>query len=122
MYAAAKLFDRCSDSRVATRTLRYAPISETYAVASDLFDDAQPAEKHVYTSKAEAMFDLSTVYNVPAQIRSDEKRKQFVNVRMKFTCKGQSSVLLDRLSSIITLGIVSNGTADTGWQEFFMQP
>jgi hypothetical protein len=114
-------FDRCSDSVVATRALRLDPISETYTVSSDLFGDSLPSEKHAYSSKAEALLDLSGVNGIPAMIRSNENRKQFVNVRLKFTCKGQSSALLDRLSSIITLGIVPTGTADTGWQEFFIE-
>lgn len=113
-------FDRCSDSIVATRSLRLDPISETYTVASDILGDSRPSEKHAYATKAEALMDLSTVSAVPAQVRSNEQRKQFVNVRLKFTCKGQSSALLDRLSSIITLGIIPTGTADTGWQEFFI--
>ena len=113
-------FDRCSDSIIATRSMRLDPISETYTVASDILGDSRPSEKHAYATKTEALMDLSTVSSIPAQVRSNEQRKQFVNVRLKFTCKGQSSALLDRLSSIITLGIIPTGTADTGWQEFFI--
>ena len=113
-------FDRCTDSITATRSLRLDPISETYTVTSDIWGDETPAEKHSYGSKAEALLDLSTVNSIPAVIVSNEQRKQFVNLRLKFTCKGQSNTLLDRLSSIITLGIVPTGTADTGWQEFFI--
>ena len=113
-------FDKCGQSTVITRALRFIPISDSYAVQSDILGDSLPAEKHNYSSKQEALLDLSSVNGIPAQVRSDETRKQFVNVRMKFTCKGQSSVLLDRLSAIITLGIVPTGVADTGWQEYFM--
>lgn len=110
--------DKCTQQGIATRTLRSDPISESFTVYSDNWGDSLPPEKHVYTSLDESLTALATVNSIQIKLDEKESRAQYLNTRMRFACKGQSSALLGRLSQIITLGMVSLGGIDTGWQEF----
>jgi hypothetical protein len=110
--------ENCKKVLVNTRTLSVDPISETYSVVSDRWGDDVPAEKHSYTEYSQALVGLSQVPAVPIDLDEAERRRQFMNVRVRFICKGQSSALLTRLSQIITLGIAPAEGIDSGWQEF----
>lgn len=118
-------FDRCGPTAIETRTLRWDPISENYTVISDRLGDPEPASSSNYTSLEEAFEDLSSVRSVTLSSLSDEQlpRKndwlnRYIRLRAKFTCKGQTNKTLDRISSIVTLGLVSVGTSDSGWIDF----
>lgn len=118
--------DSCDDTVVITRSLTWDPISDNYSVISDMLGDDAPAVTATFTSRKEAIEELSTVKDV--SLRSFAKRdpelrkKYYLRARMKFICKGQTSATLDRLSSIMTLGLVSVGTADSGWIDFQLAP
>lgn len=110
--------ENCKKVLINTRTLSVDPISETYSVVSDRWGDDVPAEKNSYTEFSEALVALSRVHSVPIDLDETERRRQFMNVRVRFICKGQSSALLTRLSQIVTLGIAPAEGIDSGWQEF----
>jgi hypothetical protein len=110
--------ENCKKVLINTRTLNFDPITETYSVVSDRWGDDDPAEKHSYTEWSQALSSLSEVTNIPVSLDQEERRRQFMNAKVRFICKGQSSALLSRLSQIITLGIAPAEGIDSGWQEF----
>lgn len=114
--------DSCEDTVVATRTLTWDPISDSYTVTSDTLGDTHASSTATFTTYAEALEDLASVREVslPDFLKLDPERKQrsYLRARLKFVCKGQTSATLDRISSIMTLGLVSVGTADSGWIDF----
>ena len=116
-------FDKCADSTVETRILKFDPISENYTLTSDkLGDDAQSVSTN-YTSLEEAMEDLSFIKGIkidPSSVGVSNMDLLYIRARAKFICRGQTNATLDRLSSIVTLGLASVGTADSGWIDFYL--
>lgn len=119
-------FNACETTSVVTRTLNWDPISDNYSVVSDMLGDEHPAVKSTFTTSKEALEELSAVKEVVLKdfVKLDPavKHRYYLRARVKFICKGQTSATLDRISSIMTLGLVNLGTADSGWIDFPLEP
>lgn len=107
--------DSCSDQITEIRTLQYEPISESYFVSVDRLGDSEPQQQSMSLSKEEA---LSEVGHTDLAIKQNST---YVQARVRYTCKGDGSPVLDRISNIISLGLVSLGTYQSDWIDFYLE-
>ena len=119
--------DTCKSDRREIHSLEWEPVSETFKVVSDRHGDADGPVTNTISSFEEALADISTAHNVPLGYLSDGDESflagsgLYLRTKVSFTCKGQYSQTMDRLSSILTLGLVSVGASNSGWIDFDFQ-
>lgn len=107
--------DACGDEIIEIRTLEYEPISESYFVSVDRLGDEEPPQQFMSLSREEALHDVSH-----AELKSKPK-STYVQARVRYTCKGDGSPVLDRISNILSLGLVSLGTYQSDWIDFYLE-
>lgn len=105
--------DACSEEIREVRTLQYEPISESYFVSLDRLGDAEPEQQSMSLSKEEALKDLYVTE------LSTLPRSTYVQSRVRYTCKGDQNRVLDRISNIVSLGLVSLGAYQSDWIDFY---
>ena len=117
-------FDECKAGRREIHSLQWDPISESFRVESDRHGDVEGPVISNISSFEEAVDEISAVRSIPLDFLTEDdlsfggENNLYLRTKVSFTCRGQSSQTLDRLSSILTLGLVSIGSSNSGWIDF----
>jgi len=117
-------WDDCRDSRTATNSVEFDPISETYAVTSDLLGDSEPpiVERVENVPKALALAtsrsDITWNWLSNGAKSSFDDNKQLFRGRVSAECRGEYSESMKRLSYVLSFGLVRSRGYDSGWVEF----
>lgn len=113
--------DSCTEPRIEVHNLKFEPISESYTVETDKLGDADRAQESLSLSAEEAFDEVIHTEIEPSSFalpRSQSTRPQYLQARVRYTCKGDRSAVIDRISNVISLGLVGLGTAESGWIDF----
>lgn len=117
-------WDDCENSRTATNSVEFDPISETYAVTSDLLGDSEPplVERVSDVPKALALAtrrsDITWNWLSDGAKVSFDDSKQLFRGRVSAECRGEYSESMKRLSYVLSFGLVRSSGYDSGWVEF----
>lgn len=117
-------FDDCKGSRLAISTVEFDPISETYAVTSDLLGDSEPpvVDRVIEIPKALALAsnrsDISTAWLSKGAESVNSKVDRAFRGRVSAECRGEYSESMKRLSYVLSFGLVRSTGYDSGWLEF----
>ena len=119
--------DGCGDFQNQTRTLSYDPISENYKIKYEKWGSGEPDSTSQFTALEDAVAELSMVKSIPLDelIKKSEfdgiaLERLYVRANARFICKGERNTVMDRVSRIITLGMVRPGTTESGWIDFYL--
>ena len=116
--------DRCGETRVEARSLQYDPISEMYTVSLDRWNDnADPRVEH-YMKLSDAMRSTTIVQNMPLSFMDTRdflqygRDRAYVSVKVRSECRGEYSGTMERISHILSFGLIRVSGFDTGWTDF----
>lgn len=119
--------DGCGDFQNQTRTLSYDPISENYKIKYEKWGGHEPDTSSQFTTLEEAVSELSMVKSIPLEelikvsgYEDIPTERLYVRANARFICKGERNTIMDRVSRIITLGLVRPGTTESGWIDFYL--
>lgn len=116
-------FDDCEGNRTAISNVEFDPISETYAVSSDLLGDRDPPVVERVTDVPKALAIASNRSDIPLSWLSrgkelGEVERQRFRGRVSAECRGEYSESMKRLSYILSFGLRKSSGYDSGWVEF----
>lgn len=120
--------DGCGPMRAIVQVFRYSPVSETFHIVSDSLGDDEPPKSLIAESLDQAFQKIESVRHVPFEyLGMDESARieegnSYLRARVVSDCKGERSETLNRLSSILSFGLVSPFTTDSGWITFQLVP
>ena len=119
-------FDECGDERMLIRTFRYDPITELFYLSSDLIGDRQSATTATGTTIQEAFRYVQKIEDFPLQTLlsssgNDLPRKDgYLTVSVSAGCKSEYSETFARVSSVLSLGMVTSGVVESGRITFML--
>lgn len=121
-------WDDCGPLRSVVQAFRYSPVAETFHLVSDRHGDEEQPKTSLAETMDEAFRKVESIRFLPLEyLGMDETARvkdgrSYLRARLVTDCKGERSETLDRLSSIISFGLVSPVTTDTGWITYALQP
>lgn len=115
--------DRCGEERREVKSVQFDPISETYRVSFDRLHDGLPPRITSLDSLGEAFSSISEISelsldNLNPQPSTADQGYSYAEVRTISECKGQYNESMERLSYVLSLGLVSTSGFDSGWITF----
>ena len=120
--------DRCGPEFHLQRVLSLDPISEHYRVELDRIGDTLPGDSETFIARTDALQRFREIAELELEPMSrpraapelqwQPKKRSYLSVRVVADCKGEYSKFFSRVSSILTLGIVSINYFDTGWVDY----
>ena len=116
--------DHCSETHKARHGLLFDPITETYQLNFDRLYDQEGPRAISETSLDRAVEKLSVLREVAVSELDQQwegRRRPYLHVRVRSDCKGEYNETIDRISSFVTLGLISMSGYDSGWQSFDLE-
>ncbi len=109
-------FDACSEERMIIKSMRYDPITESYHLTTDLIGDGEDASTDTATALTEAFSYLNRLDRFPLSLVGAEPPYggSYITVEMSAGCKSEYSETFAKLSSVLSLGMVTSGVIDSG--------
>lgn len=119
-------FDVCAESLREIRTFRYDPISESYLLRRDRLGDSLPPVTDAAPDRQRAFqFVQSTTVTIDVMESppgfSRGARGDYLAVRSHARCRSEQSGTFERLSSILSFGIVGPGILESGWVRYNLE-
>lgn len=118
-------FDNCDKAKIAVSAIEFDPISETYAATTDLLGDSDLPSVERFNSGNKAIEYIVNRSDISYEWLSggeySEKngnQRSVIRSKVKADCKGEYSESMQRLSYILSFGLVSPAGYDSGWVEF----
>jgi hypothetical protein len=117
-------FDGCLRDQIETRTLYYDPITSQYQLTVDRHRDGREPATESFKSYEKAIDSLALVSSMPIEFvaENDEEylgsSRAYLSVRAFSDCIGEGGEFLERVSSVLSLGLVEIHGFDTDWIDY----
>lgn len=121
-------FSECKDKRIVYNALDFDPISESYKLTRDLWDDEVAPDTISLQAAEEASERMSNVEALPLSFLGEgdgdftSQPKLFIVVRAYSECRGEYNRTLADISKFLTFGLLKISGFDSGSKTFEVRP
>ena len=119
--------DSCGDVRSEIHSVQLDPINESFKVKTDRLGDKEGPGVHNIGSLDDALAEAASVRRMPLSFLSNEgqlltdRSRHYVALRVLSECRGEYSQTMERISYIVSLGLLRASGYDSGWIAFSLE-